>query len=265
MDALFGRLSRRNTYIHRIDPRVKIISTVSFVIVTSTFHSVSSLIPGILLMLGFLAAVRIPWAYALRRLSWMLMFGGVLIILFPFITPGKEIIAFKLGSMSIAATGEGLDKAVILFCRVLSALLALTLLNATTSFREIINGLRHLHMPRILVSLLEFTVRYIFVLNDELQRMKLARKARAYDLNRSILHRDALKTMTQLLAVLFLRSVERGERVFHAMLARGYGGEDRCCGSCRLKTADLMWGTAFVLFALSLKIIEVGGFFGLHN
>jgi cobalt/nickel transport system permease protein len=80
-------------------------------------------------------------------------------------------------------------------------------------------------MPKLLVGILEFTVRYFFVLGDEVGRMKLARKARAYHLETSILHLKALRTMVQLIAVLFLRSMSRAEKVYLAMLARGYHGD----------------------------------------
>lgn len=258
MDLLFERITKFNTPLHKIDTRVKIVSLISYILVASTLSSKFALLAGICVMLTLVFAARTPLTFLGKRLLWVLPFGGLLIILFPFITPGVPVLKIKLGFILLNATQEGLDKAFILFLRVISAMTALTVLNATTGFRELVNGFKHLRVPRLLVYLLEFTVRYIFVLKDELARMRLARKSRGYDFKKSALHFDALKTLSQLVAVLFIRSVERGERVFHAMLARGYTGEMHCCGYCQIKKLDLCWGTTLVVFALALKISEVG-------
>ncbi|KUO61985.1 MAG: hypothetical protein APF84_04975 [Gracilibacter sp. BRH_c7a] len=268
MNNFFEQLSNKQTIIHELDTRVKIISVVGFILISSSLQSFLGLAVGAAFLMIVLKLVGTPISPILRRLAWILVFGGALIALFPFITPGKEILAWQLGTLKISATQEGVDKAILLFLRLLSAVLAVTLLNATTGFREVINGFRKLHMPNILVSIIEFTVRYFFVLGDELTRMKLARKARGYDLNQSIINRKALMTITQLIAVLFIRSMERAERVYCAMLARGYGGvgsngEHRPVKrSERVQMADILWGIGFVCFTLSIKLLEAGGIIG---
>lgn len=259
MELVFGCRSKFNTPLHRIDTRVKIVSLISYILVASTLSSKFALLSGIFVMLTLVFAARTPLTFLGKRLLLVLPFGGVLIMLFPFITPGVTVVSIKLGFIALNATQEGLDKAVILFLRIFSAMAALTVLNATTGFRELVDGFKHLGVPKLLVYLLEVTVRYIFVLKDELDRMRLARKSRGYDFQKSALNFDALKTLSQLVAVLFIRSVERGERVFLAMLARGYTGEQHCCGYCKLKKLDLCWGTSLVVFVLALKFAEVGG------
>jgi len=256
VELLFENISKVNTPIHKIDARVKIVSIIVYILVASTLRSVPALLTGIFAMAVLVMAARTPVSYVGRRLLWVLLFGGVLIVLFPFITPGVSVLKVKLWFISLSATEEGIDKAVTLFLRVFSAVLALTVLNSTTGFRDLMDGFKHLRVPGLLVYLLEFTVRYLFVLKDELDRMKLARKSRGYNFKKSIVHPDALKTLSQMVAVLFLRSVQRGERVFYAMLSRGYSGEMRCCGFCRLKKTDLCWGSVLIAFALCLKIAE---------
>lgn len=259
MDLTFGQVSKFNTPLHNIDTRVKIISLISYIVIASTLSSKLALFAGILLMGVLVLFARTPRSYFLKRLLWVLPFGGVLIIFFPFITPGVSIFRIELGFMMLDATSQGVEKAVILFLRIFSAMLALTVLNATTGFREVMDGFKHLKVPAILVHIVEFTVRYISVLIDELNRMKIARKSRSYNFKQSVFQFDALRTISQMIAVLFIRSVERGERVYNAMLSRGYGGEKHCCGYCKIKKLDLCWGTTVVFFAVFLKIAEVGG------
>lgn len=268
MNVFFEQLSNKQTSIHKLDTRVKILSVVGFIFVSSSLQSVFGLAVGAAFIMIILKAVGTPSTPIVHRLAWVFLFGGALIVLFPFITPGNNIYTLDLGILNISATQEGVDKAILLFLRLLSAVLAVTLLNATTGFREIINGFRKLHMPGLLVSIIEFTVRYFFVLGDELLRMKLARKARAFDLNQSIINKKALKTTAQLISVLFVRSMERAERVYCAMLARGYGGEELSKDkkpvkrSERVQVADIVWGITFVCFSLSIKLLEAGGFIG---
>lgn len=268
MENFFEQLSEKQTVIHKLDTRIKICSVVGFILICTSLQSVVGLVAGSVFIVAILMAVGTPFAPIIRRLVWVFLFGGALIVLFPFITPGTEIFILHLGNLDISATQEGLDKAILLFLRLLSAVLAVSLLNATTGFRELINGFRQLHMPGILVSIIEFTVRYFFVLGEELTRMKLARKARAYDLQRSVFNRQALKTMAQIIAVLFVHSMERAERVYLAMLARGYGGEvyggeqQAVRRGEQVQAADLLWGMGFIFFTLSIKLLEAGGLIG---
>jgi len=262
MENIFIQLSDKQTVIHGLDTRIKIISVVGYILISSSLRSMVGLTLGAAFLLILLMKVGVPISLLGQRLAWVFLFGGALIILFPFITPGREIVLWQVGNLHIAATQEGVEKAVLLFLRLLSAILAVTLLNATTGFRQIINGFAKLYMPAILVGIIEFTVRYFFVLGDELTRMKLARKARAYDLKQSILLGKSLKTMAQLIAVLFVRSMERAERVYYAMLARGYRGEQETSNDEPFLVADVVWGMGFVFFVLGIKLLEVGGWIG---
>lgn len=266
MNIFFEQLSNKQTIIHKLDTRVKIISVVGFILISSSLQSILGLAVGATFIMIILKAVGTPFSPIVQRLAWVFLFGGALIVVFPFVTPGREISSWEVGNLSITATQEGIDKAILLFLRLLSAVLAVTLLNATTRFREIITGFRKLHMPAILVGIIEFTVRYFFVLADELTRMKLARKARAYDLNQSIFNRKAFITIAQLIAVLFIRSMGRAERVYFAMLARGYGDYGRehqlVKRSEGVQVADILWGIGFVCFTLSIKLLEAGGIIG---
>lgn len=266
MENFFAQLSPRDTIIHKLDTRVKILSVIGFIMISSSLQSASGLAAGAAFILFLLMAVGAPLSLVGRRLAWVMLFGGAMLVLFPFITPGRESFSWQAGFLNLTATEEGILKASLLFLRLLSAVLAVTLLNATTSFREILHGFRKLHMPGLLVDIIEFTVRYFFVLGDELNRMKLARQARAYDLGKSIFRKNSFKTIAQMISVLLLRSMGRAERVYLAMLARGYHGQPQAQGSARksdrVQAADLLWGIGFVCMTLSIKLLEAGGLIG---
>ena len=111
--------------------------------------------------------------------------------------------------------------------RALCAIVVLSSVIYSMSFRELVFSLKVLHVPDVLVNLIGFTIRYTNILTDELSRMKKARKARGYSKGRNFWHTATMKVIGQTVAVLFLRSYERSERVYQAMLSRGYGGDIR--------------------------------------
>jgi cobalt/nickel transport system permease protein len=98
--------------------------------------------------------------------------------------------------------------------------LAAVILSTTTTAREILRGLEKLKLPAIMVQIASFMLRYINVISDEMERMKVARESRGF-IATGIKHWKVLATAA---AALFIRSYERGERVHLAMLSRGFDG-----------------------------------------
>lgn len=96
------------------------------------------------------------------------------------------------------------------------------LLVATTRFDRLLNSLRFFKMPPLILSMLSFLYRYIFVIQDELERMLRARDARVPAADR----KDRLKIMFNLVGMIFLRSYDRSERIYRSMVARGYSIEN---------------------------------------
>lgn len=257
--SFFPPVAERSSLLHDLDPRVKTVSIFAFVTLTSTMKFLPFL-AGAGTFVWILALLsRVPASYLLKRVLWTVPFGIFLIVIFPFFTPGVPLFEVNTPFFDLAVTGEGVKRALIFFLRVFTAVSALALLTATTGFRELMNALKELRLPHILVGLIEFTVRYIFVLAEELQRMKTARKARSFDEGKSLLDRRVLRILGCLTGVLFMRSYERGERVFYAMLARGYTSRTDGLSRRALCTKDVCIGAGIFLFALSLRLIEMGG------
>ena len=98
--------------------------------------------------------------------------------------------------------------------------LAAVILSTTTTAREILRGLERLKLPAVMVQIASFMLRYVNVISDEMERMKIARESRGF-IATAIKHWKVLATSA---AALFIRSYERGERVHLAMLSRGFDG-----------------------------------------
>ena len=121
----------------------------------------------------------------------------------------------------VSLSVEGVWAAWSIFAKGLVCLAAAILMTATTTVPEIIEGLGRLRVPALMVGIASFMVRYLDVLAEESNRMRTAMAARGY----------APRWLWQAAptagaaSVLFVRSYERGERTYDAMVARGYAGE----------------------------------------
>jgi len=123
------------------------------------------------------------------------------------------------------------------------SILSLIVLSSTTKFSELLKGLEQLRMPKVMVMILSFMYRYIFVLVDEVIRMKQARDSRNFGGKRTW----QLKTIGNMVGTLFLRSYERGERVYGAMVARGFEGQTRTLTNLRFQAVDLYYAMGFAV------------------
>jgi cobalt/nickel transport system permease protein len=108
--------------------------------------------------------------------------------------------------------------------RSLLAFLALIWLVNVMPFDQLLFTLRRLWVPEILIAMLAFMYRYVFVLWDELDRMRVARRARTFGDGALWLR---WKASAQLIGMLLIRAMERAERVHGAMCARGWDGRVR--------------------------------------
>lgn len=258
MEYLFGCTTKIDSPLHKLDARVKLLAILGYIIVITTLSSFFALGAGIIFLLALALLSRVELMMVIKRLFWVFPFAGALVVIFPFITPGDPVWQAQAGGFTLTATAQGLAWALVLALRVLNAVLALTLLTATTSFRELMQTFRDLRVPAVFVQTIEFMIRYILVLVDEAGRMRIARQARCFKKGRSLLDYHTVKTLGQMIGVLFLRSCGRGERVYLAMLARGLSANRVDRPGRNLGVRDVGWGALITVFAVSLWLAEAG-------
>lgn len=225
-----GFLERGSTgesLLHRHDARVKVVVALSLIIgITLTpagawvaYAALWALVAG-LAEVGRLGAWRVA-----RRGGIALPFALAAATLL-FTTPGDPLLAFA--GLTITASGA-VRFATILLKSWLAVQVAL-LLSMTTPFTDLLWALGCLHVPGTLVAIISFIYRYLFTLQDEAARLTRARAARSGTLS-SLRSGGGILWRAQvaggMIGNLFLRSYERSERVYAAMLARGYAGEMR--------------------------------------
>ena len=168
-------------------------------------------------------------------------------IFLPFLHEGTAG-SISLGGLRVS--GDGLMVLWNVTAKALLGVLSTIVLVSTTSFPELIAGLEGLHVPRIFTLIASFMYRYSFLLAEEYQRMRRAMESRNY---RARWLGD-VPILGHALSALFLRSYDRAERVYVAMLSRGFDGSMRSTTVLRFGLAD---ATFLVLLAAALGSIRL--------
>jgi cobalt/nickel transport system permease protein len=222
----FDNYQQHGTWVHALDPRVKVLVCIAFILSMALLPDGAWLAYMLswALVIALAAAARIdPW-FVIKRslLALPFLLAAVTVV---FTLPGAAI---WHGPWGLTATDAGLQRFVSILLRSWISVQMAILLAATTRFPDVLHALRHLMVPAVLVAILAFMYRYLFVLVDEASRLMRARSARSARLpgrkhGRSLAWRAAVTG--HMVGQLFSRSVVRSDRVYQAMLARGYQGD----------------------------------------
>jgi len=171
---------------------------------------------------------------------------------FPLIfTVQTDIIAtIPIGPLDLTISAEGLRRFLTITAGSWLSVQVALLLAFTTPFHDLVDGLRELHVPRIIIAIISFMYRYLAVLTDEGARMLRARDARsaAGDGTAGGSIRWRATVTGRMVGSLFLRAYERSERIYAAMQARGFEGEFRHLKARALHRTELAW--LFLLLAV---------------
>ncbi len=241
--AFPDRYSDLDSPLHRRDPRIKILSAFAFVLSTVFIPPGAWVLFGVhlLLVLGLLAASRVPAGYIFKRSLVIVPFVLVVCLFLPFVARGGSGIRLVLDGIAVTVYPEGIRLAYTVMVRACLAALALLLLAATTPFPRLLKGLENIGLPQIFVMLLAFMYRYVFLLVDEAEKMETARRSRYFG---GAFARQ-LRVLAGMLALLFVRTYERGELVYESMRARGFDGVTRVLEPLKLGVWDWVAGLGF--------------------
>lgn len=247
--------------VHRLDPRLKVVVTMlvilSNVLLPDGAWSAFLLSWGFVLLGGGLA--NLGAGYVVRRAFVALPFALAAVSAI-FAVPGAPVFGLRLGPWEAVATDAGLVRFASIVVRSWISVQAAVLLTATTHFTDILHALRHLRVPSLLVTIVALMYRYLSVLTDEATRLLRAREARSARLpgrrggGGSIARRA--RVAGNLAGQLFLRSYERSDRVYQAMLARGYRGQLLSLDRHRMRHTDWAVGGAATAFLLLLQAVS---------
>jgi cobalt/nickel transport system permease protein len=252
---LLDRYIAGGSAVHRLDARVKLVLAVAYILCASSLPVGSWLALAALTAILWAAIVAsgVGLLTILRRALLALPFLAVAVTIM-FSVPGRPVFRLPLGFVTLAGTDAGVLRFTTIVWKSWLSVQAALLLTATTHFLDVLRALRALHLPQIMVAILSFMYRYLFVLVDEAQRLMRARECRSAALDGraggSVQWRA--QVTGRLVGTLFLRAFERSERIYVAMLSRGYTGELRSLHTSVPGRRDLLVGFTGGLVLLAI-------------
>jgi cobalt/nickel transport system permease protein len=248
-----------DSVIHRLDPRVKLVLTLAFIVAITALPAGVwlSYVLCLLTIASFVVLSQTQPLLVLRRSLVAIPFTLAALTLV-FTVEGTTVAVLELARWSLTVTAEGIIAFTSILIKAWLSVLMATMLVTTTPFPDLVAGMRALKVPRIIVSVVSFMYRYIFVIADEALRLHRAREARSAS-PKGAAGRDLLwraKVLGGMIGSLFLRSYERSERIYAAMLSRGFDGQIRVIHAGTLGSSDFVIGGAFLAFLLTIVILS---------
>jgi cobalt/nickel transport system permease protein len=234
--------------IHGLDPRAKVLGLTSVTLVAvSTPFGLWPVWIACGAAVGVIAALaRVPPAVIWRRARIVLPLVLFVAIFLPFLRKGGA--AWTLGPFTISESG--LETFASVSAKAAIGTASAVLIGATTAFPDVLRALEALRVPRLFTLIAAFMYRYLFVIVDEMQRMRAALASRGYR------PRFAwqIGAFGRVVTALFLRTYARGERVYLAMLSRGYSGVMPELDALSFRRVDALF---VALVAVSLLAVRV--------
>lgn len=238
--------SKINSFIHRLDPRIKIIGFLFFILLV-VFTRPNSIFAfalyGIVISILILLS-KVPIKHILKRSLVIIPFVLTIAIFIPFFKKGRVAGGYSFGTLKLTVTYDGLMILWNVYVKATLSILCTILLITTTRFSDLLKALEKLKCPRLFTMVLSFMYRYIFVIEDELMKMRQAKESRSVGGSRWF----HTKVLANMLGVLFIRAYERGENVYLAMCSRGFDGQIRTMNDFRLKMSDFCF--LFILISI---------------
>ncbi|HEX2906660.1 MAG TPA: cobalt ECF transporter T component CbiQ [Phototrophicaceae bacterium] len=254
---LLERYQTGDSLLHQLDPRVKMIVTLLLILgIVITPPAAWPAYPLLWALVASLAALgRLSVGNLARKAAIALPFTLAAMTLI-FTTPGQTISTI----LGLPVTDTGLVRFIAVIFKSWLAVQAALLLAMTTHLTDLLWALQSLRLPATLVAVIAFMYRYLFTLQNEAERLLRARTARSgitpdYRSGGSLLWRARIAG--GMVGNLFLRSFERSERIYAAMLARGYTGVMHQLTPPTLTRRTVILGS---LPVLALALIELLAF-----
>jgi cobalt/nickel transport system permease protein len=239
--------------VHRLDARVKVAVTAAYILVVALapvgwVTAVAAVFPLSLILLS-----HVPKVYLFKRAMLVVPFVLVVALFMPFMQ--GENVVFSIGAIQVSEEG------LLVFSGVMSraclSVLALLTLAATTRFSLILKALHWMKVPSVIVLLLSFLYRYLFLLADQAVRMRRARDARVSRREKQTF-RQRFHVATSMVGSLFLRTYGRAERIHAAMLARGFSSDIHTVAPWRFRWQDAIFLTLSVGYLCLMVLLWKG-------
>lgn len=256
-DITIGQYYPAQSVIHRLDPRVKLIGTLVYIISLFVFHTYAGYLAAGLFLFMVIRLSRVPFGYIVKGLKAIVFLMLFTVAFNLFLTPGEELFRFGF----LAVTREGVRTALFMAVRLIFLIIGSSLMTFTTTPNNLTDGLERLLSPLKRISfpvheismMMSIALRFIPILLEETDKIMKAQMARGADFESGGLIKKA-KSLIPLLVPLFVSAFRRANDLAMAMEARCYRG-----GVGRTKMKPLIYRKrdwlAFGVFILYIGLL----------
>jgi len=240
---------------HRWDPRIKIASAIIYWFCVASLTQASLIGVALVLSLAAVVAAKVPLHAALRRIAALAGFLGMFMIVMPLTVAAKPgDLVFTLDPFAfLQFNPRGFLLALKIGGKASAIALMMDPVFGTTPFAVTMEGLTGIGIPRKVCEMLMLVHRYIFVFQNEAKRMVTGMRVRGFSPGTNL---ETLASTGNFLGMLFIRSFERTEGVYEAMLARGYQGTLPGLPPMHASVKDWLMGISWVMLGLILVAIN---------
>jgi len=249
IDLISEKFSEGNSFIHRLDPRVKLIVALLFSIIVAVIDKYTPLMGALLFAIVGVIIAKLKMKELISRLLVVNSFIFLLWLMLPFTFPGEKI--FALGSLGISQ--EGIKYALLITIKSNSIILVGIAFLSTSSIFNLIHSFSHLYIPDKLIQLFFFTYRYIYTIHSEYIKLHNAMKIRCFI---PYTNPRTYKTYAYLVGIILIQSYDRSKRVYNAMLCRGFKGKFWTLNHFQLKKSDLLTGVVMISYIIGLVLLR---------
>lgn len=239
-----------NSPIHALDPRARLAACVGLSLLAALAREPAA--PLLILGFGLICTVlaRPPWAYVLRQAQAVNAFIALLWLLLPFTAPGPALIL----PLDLQVSQEGLRLAGLITLKTNAVFLCVLALLASIPVTALGQAMTALGVPAKLAFLFIFTYRYLHVIAEEYTRMRDVAALRGFV---PATDSRTYRTYAALVAMVLVRSHDRAQRVYQAMLLRGFHGAFPSLYRFHHRSADSLFLGLVLVVALAALALEI--------
>jgi cobalt/nickel transport system permease protein len=243
------------SFFHNWDPAVKIGSLFPYCFLVVSLKSLFWCAVALIVSLLALLFSNIPWQRGLRRLTAMSGFLLMFLLIVPFTSPAKPgetlILLPMLHSLPFHLNGFYLALTIVL--KAFAIALMMEPMLGTSSLPITLQGLVRLGVPSTIIQMILLTHRYIFVFQQEIIRMYRSMRVRGFTARTDF---TTMKTMGNFFGMLFISSFDRTQKVYEAMLCRGYQGSFPTFSLPQTRREDLAKGGLWIMIGILLLVFD---------
>lgn len=255
-EITFGQYYQTDSALHRLDPRVKLVGTMIYIISLFLFKEAAPFALALVFLAAIIKLSHVPFKYMIRGLKAVIVLLLITAVFNMFLTRGEVLVSF----WGLTITKEGVIAAVFIALRLIFLIIGSSVMTLTTTPNQLTDGLEKLMGPLKVIKvpiheismMMSIALRFIPILLEETDKIMKAQMARGADFDSGNMIKK-IKAMVPLLVPLFVSAFRRANDLAMAMEARCYQG-----GEGRTKMKPLKYGKSDVLAYMVLAVYLAG-------